>query len=181
MELWASQTRWRVRSMINSFVLEDFDHLGQKKLLIVELYEYSKEVSRLLLGLNCGEALETIDLPESAKALSSQHDFDLQPLVIFNYEVVGKSNKMADGGGQLYVPPGRWLTGSFNLTTHFTLYLDKEAVLLGSQDVRAEDITGICISNVTIGLAQISRKLKWNYTDIAGVKSIRQAVKSYTC
>lgn len=39
------------------------------------------------------------------------------------------------GGGQLYIPPGRWLTGSFNLTNHFTLYLDKEAVILGSQDL----------------------------------------------
>eukprot|EP00253_Pinus_taeda_P023049 PITA_23049 len=38
------------------------------------------------------------------------------------------------GGGQLYIPPGRWLTGSFNITDHFTLYLHKEAVILGSQD-----------------------------------------------
>ncbi|KAJ1405980.1 Pectin lyase fold/virulence factor [Sesbania bispinosa] len=38
------------------------------------------------------------------------------------------------GGSQLYVPPGRWLTGSFNLTSHFTLFLHKDAVLLGSQD-----------------------------------------------
>ncbi|XWS63090.1 hypothetical protein CRYUN_Cryun06bG0066700 [Craigia yunnanensis] len=37
-----------------------------------------QEVSRLLLGLNCGSALETIFLPESANALSSKHDFDLQ-------------------------------------------------------------------------------------------------------
>ncbi|KAB1997344.1 hypothetical protein ES319_D12G018400v1 [Gossypium barbadense] len=40
-----------------------------------QLYQ---EVSRLLLGLNCGKALETIVPPESAKALSSKHDFDLQ-------------------------------------------------------------------------------------------------------
>ncbi|KAK4845293.1 hypothetical protein QYF36_003205 [Acer negundo] len=37
-----------------------------------------QEVSRLLLGLNCGKALELISLPESVKALSSEHDFDLQ-------------------------------------------------------------------------------------------------------
>ncbi|TYI95998.1 hypothetical protein E1A91_D01G038100v1 [Gossypium mustelinum] len=43
-----------------------------------QLYQ---EVSRLLLGLNCGKALETIVPPESAKALSSKHDFDLQFLV----------------------------------------------------------------------------------------------------
>ncbi|TYH46891.1 hypothetical protein ES332_D11G371200v1 [Gossypium tomentosum] len=36
------------------------------------------EVSRLLLGLNCGTTLETIVPPESAKALSSKHEFDLQ-------------------------------------------------------------------------------------------------------
>ncbi|RVW98914.1 Beta-ureidopropionase [Vitis vinifera] len=36
------------------------------------------EVSRLLLGLNCGKPLENIALPESAKALSLEHGFDLQ-------------------------------------------------------------------------------------------------------
>ncbi|KAI9162001.1 hypothetical protein LWI28_022751 [Acer negundo] len=39
-----------------------------------------------------------------------------------------------DGGAMLIVPPGKWLTGSFNLTSHFTLYIHKDAVLLGSQD-----------------------------------------------
>lgn len=38
-----------------------------------------------------------------------------------------------DGGAQLYVPAGRWLTGSFNLTSHFTLFLHQDAVLLASQ------------------------------------------------
>ncbi|CAJ2629414.1 unnamed protein product [Trifolium pratense] len=37
-----------------------------------------KEVNRLLTGLNCGKALETITLPESATTLSIEHDFDLQ-------------------------------------------------------------------------------------------------------
>ncbi|XP_044481239.1 probable polygalacturonase [Mangifera indica] len=40
----------------------------------------------------------------------------------------------SDGGSQLFIPPGKWLTGSFNLTSHFTLYLHKDAVLLASQD-----------------------------------------------
>ncbi|PIA34257.1 hypothetical protein AQUCO_03800086v1 [Aquilegia coerulea] len=39
-----------------------------------------------------------------------------------------------DGGSQLFVPPGQWLTGSFNLTSHFTLFLHKDAVLLASQE-----------------------------------------------
>ncbi|KAL5984398.1 hypothetical protein ACLOJK_018502 [Asimina triloba] len=43
------------------------------------------------------------------------------------------SKLSSDGGGQLFVPPGKWLTGSFNLTSHFTLYLHKDAVILASQ------------------------------------------------
>ncbi|XP_017240128.1 probable polygalacturonase [Daucus carota subsp. sativus] len=39
------------------------------------------------------------------------------------------------GGAQLYVPSGKWLTGSFNLTSHLTLFLEKEATILGSQDI----------------------------------------------
>ncbi|KAI5071255.1 hypothetical protein GOP47_0013506 [Adiantum capillus-veneris] len=37
------------------------------------------------------------------------------------------------GGAQLYVPAGRWLTGSFKMTSHLTLFLDKDVVMLGSQ------------------------------------------------
>ncbi|XP_030515418.1 probable polygalacturonase [Rhodamnia argentea] len=46
------------------------------------------------------------------------------------------SRYSAVGGGLLYVPAGRWLTGTFNLTSHFTLYLHRQAVLLASQDIR---------------------------------------------
>ncbi|KAL9678353.1 hypothetical protein QQ045_016197 [Rhodiola kirilowii] len=38
------------------------------------------------------------------------------------------------GGSQLNVPIGKWLTGSFNLTSDFTLFLEEGAVILGSQD-----------------------------------------------
>lgn len=44
------------------------------------------------------------------------------------------------GGAQLYVPPGKWLTGSFNLTSHLTLFLEKGAFILGSQDPSHWDI-----------------------------------------
>ncbi|OVA00188.1 Glycoside hydrolase [Macleaya cordata] len=40
----------------------------------------------------------------------------------------------SDGGGQLIIPPGKWLTGSFNLTSNFTLYLHKDAIILGSEE-----------------------------------------------
>ncbi|XP_059642600.1 probable polygalacturonase [Cornus florida] len=41
---------------------------------------------------------------------------------------------MERGGAQLNVPRGRWVTGSFNLTSNFTLFLEEGAVILGSQD-----------------------------------------------
>ncbi|XP_022922180.1 probable polygalacturonase [Cucurbita moschata] len=44
------------------------------------------------------------------------------------------STMAADGGAQLVVPSGKWLTGSFNLTSHFTLFIDKEAKILASQN-----------------------------------------------
>lgn len=44
------------------------------------------------------------------------------------------------GGAQLYVPSGKWLTGSFNLTSHLTLFLEKGAVILGSQNPSHWDV-----------------------------------------
>ncbi|CAA6665871.1 unnamed protein product [Spirodela intermedia] len=38
------------------------------------------------------------------------------------------------GGTLLYVPQGVWLTGSFNLTSHMTLFLAKGAVIRATQD-----------------------------------------------
>ncbi|KAJ7957023.1 Pectin lyase-like superfamily protein [Quillaja saponaria] len=40
------------------------------------------------------------------------------------------------GGSQLNIPKGRWLTGSFNLTSNFTVFLEQGAVILGSQDIK---------------------------------------------
>ncbi|KAK4724229.1 hypothetical protein R3W88_027008 [Solanum pinnatisectum] len=37
-----------------------------------------QEVNRILLGQNCGKKLESIALPQPVKALSANHDFDLQ-------------------------------------------------------------------------------------------------------
>lgn len=51
----------------------------------------------------------------------------------FQDAVKNLSQYASDGGAQLFVPAGKWLTGSFNLTSHFTLFLDKDAVLLASQ------------------------------------------------
>ena len=37
------------------------------------------------------------------------------------------------GGAQLYIPAGRWLTGSIHLISHLTLFLEKGATILGSE------------------------------------------------
>ncbi|KAL9294380.1 putative pectate lyase [Arabidopsis thaliana] len=50
-------------------------------------------------------------------------------------EAISKLTPLAaDGGVQLIVPPGSWLTGSFNLTSHFTLFIQQGATILASQD-----------------------------------------------
>ncbi|KAL5983654.1 hypothetical protein ACLOJK_017744 [Asimina triloba] len=50
------------------------------------------------------------------------------------------------GGAQLYVPSGRWLTGSFNLTNHLTLFLERDAIILGSQGAHFN----VHLQNITI-------------------------------
>ncbi|KAL8138770.1 hypothetical protein V2J09_004771 [Rumex salicifolius] len=54
---------------------------------------------------------------------------------VFQAAVDHLSQYEYDGGSMLFVPPGKWLTGSFNVTSHFTLFLHQDAVLLASQDV----------------------------------------------
>jgi hypothetical protein len=51
----------------------------------------------------------------------------------FNSSITKLSQYANDGGALLIVPPGKWLTGSFNLTSHFTLFLQKGAIILASQ------------------------------------------------
>lgn len=50
------------------------------------------------------------------------------------------SKYASQGGAQLFVPAGKWLTGAFNLTSHFTLFLHKDAVLLASQVTHTQTV-----------------------------------------
>jgi len=52
---------------------------------------------------------------------------------VFRNAISNLSQYASDGGAQLIVPPGKWLTGPFNLTSHFTLFLQKDALILASQ------------------------------------------------
>ncbi|RWW09686.1 hypothetical protein GW17_00026812, partial [Ensete ventricosum] len=62
------------------------------------------------------------------------------------------------GGAQLYVPKGRWLTGSFNLTSHLTLFLDKDAVIVGNS------CSNFCIQDcsISVGHDAIAVKSGWD-------------------
>ncbi|CAA7023074.1 unnamed protein product [Microthlaspi erraticum] len=53
----------------------------------------------------------------------------------FQSAIVHLSQYSSDGGSQLFIPAGKWLTGSFNLTSHFTLFLHEDATLLAAQDI----------------------------------------------
>jgi len=52
---------------------------------------------------------------------------------IFATAIANLTQHASDGGATLIVPSGKWLTGPFNLTSHFTLFLQKDAVILASQ------------------------------------------------
>ncbi|KAH7653433.1 Pectin lyase fold/virulence factor protein [Dioscorea alata] len=53
----------------------------------------------------------------------------------FHAAIANLSQYSENGGAKLVVPAGRWLTGPFNLTSHFTLFLEQDAVILASQDL----------------------------------------------
>ncbi|KAL0723176.1 hypothetical protein Bca4012_037775 [Brassica carinata] len=52
----------------------------------------------------------------------------------FERAVYAISKFSKKGGGQLNVPPGRWLTAPFNLTSYMTLFLAEDAEILAVQD-----------------------------------------------
>lgn len=51
----------------------------------------------------------------------------------FGDAIAHLSQFASDGGGMLFVPAGQWLTGPFNLTSSFTLFLHRDAVILATK------------------------------------------------
>ena len=92
-----------------------------------------------------GVGIELYGPPKwSATLAKRQHVFDLTDFGAIGDGVTDNTRAFQNalyavsgvshiGGGQLYVPPGTFLTGSFNLTSNMTLYLAKDAVILGSK------------------------------------------------
>ncbi|KAH9620509.1 hypothetical protein KSS87_019281 [Heliosperma pusillum] len=54
--------------------------------------------------------------------------------VAFERAVAAVAKLAKKGGAQLNVPPGIWLTCPFNLTSHITLFLAQDSVILGVDD-----------------------------------------------
>jgi len=83
-------------------------------------------------------------------------------------------NSFADkGGAKLFVPTGRWLTGSFDLISHLTLWLDKDAVILGSTVSPTSMPENMCTKCVLKSLPIICSYSIWK------VWTVNLEVKSY--
>ncbi|KAJ3670918.1 hypothetical protein LUZ60_008344 [Juncus effusus] len=111
-------------------------------------YHYNKLVPLLLLFLsaltvNADSSLETCTgiVPArkrgawmSLKSFRAVGDGITVNTGAFKRAIRRIERRKASGGMLLYVPPGVWLTGPFNLTSHMTLFLAKGAVIKATQD-----------------------------------------------
>ncbi|KAJ7532531.1 hypothetical protein O6H91_13G007900 [Diphasiastrum complanatum] len=86
--------------------------------------------------LYCGQITQNLHRPHSVSITEFGAVGDgITPNTYAFQNAIFYLKSFADkGGAQLYVPRGRWLTGSFNLTSHLTLYLEEGAIILASQD-----------------------------------------------
>jgi polygalacturonase len=98
-------------------------------------------LASLLLLAGLAAAADMIEPPTAAQlAIPRQQRFDLrqyggkaggEALNTAAFEAAVAAIKKA-GGGELYVPPGVWLTTGFALTSHMSLFLEKGATILGA-------------------------------------------------
>lgn len=123
MELWTSARRSKVidvRGLLGVLVLFYTVGVESRKSVKWDYFEYA--------ALSCRAH------SASVSDFGGVGDGTTANTKAFQAAIDHLSQFSSEGGSILYVPPGRWLTGSFNLTSYFTLYLDKDAVLLASQD-----------------------------------------------
>ena len=117
-------------------------------------------LASLLLLAGLAAAADMIEPPTAAQlAIPRQQRFDLrqyggkaggEALNTAAFEAAVAAIKKA-GGGELYVPPGVWLTTGFALTSHMSLFLEKGATILGAR------FLGSCASIVFLKSEEIGR------------------------
>ncbi|KVG89786.1 Glycoside hydrolase, family 28, partial [Cynara cardunculus var. scolymus] len=106
-------------------------------LLLIGLINLSVTVCRRHVSYESGITYSAINCRKHTAFLTDfggKGDGVTSNTAAFRAAVHSLSQFANDGGAQLVVPPGKWLTGSFNLTSHFTLYIQSGAVILASQD-----------------------------------------------
>lgn len=104
-------------------------------LLLLVAVSNAIEVYRSVEEGECNSERHLIPRPHSVSILEFGAVADGKTLntVAFQNAIFYLKSFTDKGGAQLYVPSGKWLTGSFNLTSHLTLFLEKDAVILASQ------------------------------------------------
>ncbi|CAL5066228.1 unnamed protein product [Urochloa decumbens] len=87
-------------------------------------------------GMYCNDLTPSVERPHSASItdFGAVGDGVTLNTKAFQNALFYLNSFAKKGGAQLFVPAGRWLTGSFSLISHLTLSLDKDAVILGSPD-----------------------------------------------
>ncbi|XP_025802126.1 probable polygalacturonase isoform X5 [Panicum hallii] len=87
-------------------------------------------------GMYCNDLTPSVERPHSASItdFGAVGDGTTLNTKAFQNALFYLNSFANKGGAQLFVPAGRWLTGSFSLISHLTLSLDKDAVILGSPD-----------------------------------------------
>ena len=138
---------------INWFALFCFSIVPQVALLLLLALCNAIKVNAEESNGQCDHNLTLDPRPHSVSILEFGAVADGKTLntIAFQNAIFYLKSFADKGGAQLYVPPGRWLTGSFNLTSHLTLFLEKGAVILGSQVVFCSDFfahISICFSLV---------------------------------
>ncbi|KAI5428603.1 probable polygalacturonase [Lathyrus oleraceus] len=120
--LWKTHMRLQVIKLVFAlFVVTLRTAESRKAKIVTASFEYN--------GINCrAHSASLTDFGGVGDGVTSNTK-------AFQSAISNLSQYGSEGGSQLYVPAGKWLTGSFSLTSHFTLYLDKDAVLLASQDI----------------------------------------------
>jgi polygalacturonase len=85
-------------------------------------------------GMYCNDLTPSVERPHSASItdFGAVGDGTTLNTKAFQNALFYLNSFANKGGAQLFVPAGRWLTGSFSLISHLTLSLDKDAVILGS-------------------------------------------------
>ncbi|KAF5744386.1 polygalacturonase [Tripterygium wilfordii] len=111
---------WMVSLLVAVALLSLSGSVDSRKARILESLEYT--------GINCRAHSASIT------DFGGVGDGTTSNTKAFQDAINHLSQYETEGGALLFVPAGKWLAGSFSLTSHFTLFLHKDAVLLASQD-----------------------------------------------